>query len=100
MFGVADDDLLIEEDAEPFGGVFVGPGEGERAGGNFAAIARDGEGDFSKPLELRRADEMGSLASEMNAMCDRLMLATARVEAIAVDGKKLDEIELHAAPGQ
>jgi hypothetical protein len=26
--------------------------------------------------------------------------ATARVEAIAVDGKKLDEIELHAAPGQ
>lgn len=51
----------------------------------IAALAekarRIGEGDFSKPLELRRDDEMGSLALEMNAMCDRLTLATARVEA-------------------
>jgi len=33
VFGVADDDLLIEEDAEPFGGVIVGFGEGEGARG-------------------------------------------------------------------
>jgi len=47
VFGVADEDLLLEEDAEPFGGIFIGAGEGEGARGNFAAIAGDGEGDFA-----------------------------------------------------
>ncbi len=51
VFGVADEDLLVEEDTEPFGGVIVGFGEGEGARWDFAAIAWDGEGDFA---EVRR----------------------------------------------
>jgi hypothetical protein len=58
VFGVSDEDLLLEEDAEPFGGVFIGAGEGEGAGGNFASIARDGEGDFAEVGGVRGADEM------------------------------------------
>jgi two-component system, NtrC family, sensor kinase len=33
---------------------------------------RIGRGDFSGPLMLKRRDELGGLASEMNAMCERL----------------------------
>jgi len=58
VFGVADEDLLVEEDAEPFGGVFVGAGEGEDARGDFAAIAGDGEGDFAKVGGVVGSDEM------------------------------------------
>jgi len=46
--GVADDDLLLEEDAEPFGGIFVGFGEGEGSGGDVAAVGGDREGDGAK----------------------------------------------------
>lgn len=43
--GIADDDLLIEENAKPFGGVFVSLREVEGARGNAAPIVGDGEGD-------------------------------------------------------
>jgi signal transduction histidine kinase len=36
---------------------------------------RVGRGDFSGPLHLRQRDELGELAEEMNAMCDRLVEA-------------------------
>jgi hypothetical protein len=58
VFGVTDEDLLLEEDAEPFGGFFVGFGEAEGAGRDFAAIARDGEGDFAEVGGVGGADEM------------------------------------------
>ena len=45
VFGIADRDLLLKEDTEPLGRLFVGIGEGEGARGNFAAIAWDGEGN-------------------------------------------------------
>ena len=56
--GVADDDLLLEVDAEPFGGVFVGFGEGERTRGHAAAVAGDGEGDAANVRRIGGADEM------------------------------------------
>ncbi len=40
---------------------------------------RVGLGDFATPLALRQKDELGELAGEMNAMCERLREATARV---------------------
>ena len=51
---------------------------------------RVGEGDLSGPLEFRQRDELGELASEMNAMCERLGTAqrlaheeaSARIEAL------------------
>jgi len=58
VFGIADDDLLVEENAEPFGGVFVGFGEGEGARGDFAAITGDGEGDFAEIGGVDGADEV------------------------------------------
>ena len=58
IFGIAHDDFLVEEDAEPFGGVFVGAGESEGARGDFAAIARDGEGDFAQVGGVVGPDEM------------------------------------------
>src|SRR5262249_3720184 len=39
-----------------------------------------GEGDFSGPLQLAHKDELGLLATEINAMSDRLVEATRRVE--------------------
>jgi len=48
---VADDDLLLEENTEPFAGVFVGFREGEGARRDLAAIAGDGESDRT---EVRR----------------------------------------------
>src|SRR2546428_6430420 len=39
---------------------------------------RAGAGDFSKPLLLRRHDEMGDVAAEINAMCDRIAEANRR----------------------
>jgi len=49
---------LVEENAEPFGGVFIRAGEGEGARGDFAAIAGDGEGDFAEAGGVGGADEM------------------------------------------
>ncbi len=41
-----------------------------------AKARRVGEGDFSQPLTLKQKDELGLLATEINAMCDRLTEAT------------------------
>lgn len=41
---------------------------------------RIGAGDFSEPLRLRHRDELSLLAEDMNAMCERLAAAGARVE--------------------
>lgn len=50
----------------------------------MAALAnkarRVGEGDLSGPLELPQRDEIGELAAEMNAMCDRLAKARTDLE--------------------
>jgi len=56
--GITNEDLLLEENAEPFGGVFVGFGEGEGAGGDAAAIAGDGESDAGEIGRVIGADEM------------------------------------------
>ncbi|MCC6873039.1 MAG: HAMP domain-containing histidine kinase [Sandaracinaceae bacterium] len=45
-----------------------------------AKLRRVGAGDLSGPIGLRRRDEMGFLAVEIDAMCDRLAQAQARVE--------------------
>jgi len=42
---------------------------------------RAGSGDFSGPLALRQRDEIGELATEINAMCDRLAEANRRAAA-------------------
>ncbi len=41
---------------------------------------RIGVGDFSKPLRLRRKDELSALAEDMNAMCEQLEAAGVRVQ--------------------
>src|SRR5208337_1527318 len=58
VFGVANDDLLLEEDAEPFGGVFVGGGEVESTRGDVAAIVGDGEGDGAEVGGIVGANEV------------------------------------------
>ena len=40
---------------------------------------RIGSGDLSRRLQLAQRDEIGSLAAELNAMCDRLAQAKARL---------------------
>lgn len=55
---IADDDLLLEEDAEPFGGFLIVGWEGEGARGDFAAVGGDGEGDGSEIGGVGGADEM------------------------------------------
>jgi signal transduction histidine kinase len=57
---------------------------------------RIGEGDFSEPLALRSRDEFGVLASEMNAMCERLVLANERIERETVSRIKTLEQLRHA----
>jgi signal transduction histidine kinase len=42
---------------------------------------RMGAGDFSGRLEVKQKDEIGELAEEMNALCDRLTEASHRVTA-------------------
>jgi two-component system, NtrC family, sensor kinase len=54
----------------------------------YQKARRVGEGDFSGPLDLRQHDEIADLATELNAMCDRLedtnrQLATATEARIA-----------------
>lgn len=41
---------------------------------------RVGHGDLTEPLALRQEDEIGELAHEMNAMCERLAAANARLK--------------------
>ena len=41
---------------------------------------RIGAGDFTSPLDLPQKDELGHLATEMNAMCERLSQAQRRIE--------------------
>ncbi len=55
---VTDNDLLIEEHAEPFGGVFVSGGEGESTRGNVARVVGDGEGDGSQVWSIVGADQV------------------------------------------
>jgi two-component system, NtrC family, sensor kinase len=42
---------------------------------------RVGQGDLAGPLDLRQRDEIGELAREVNAMCERLVLANRKTEA-------------------
>ena len=42
---------------------------------------RVGQGDLTGPLELSQRDEIGALAREVNAMCDRLVLANEKTQA-------------------
>ena len=56
--GMANDDLLLEDDAEPFGGVFVGLGEDESARGDTAAITGNGKSDGAKVRGVVGANEM------------------------------------------
>jgi signal transduction histidine kinase len=42
---------------------------------------RAGSGDFSLPLSLRQHDEIGDLARELNAMCERLAEGRRRLDA-------------------
>lgn len=44
-----------------------------------AKAQRVGSGDLSGPVVLAQRDELGQLADEMNAMCDRLRHAQARI---------------------
>lgn len=44
-------------------------------------VRRVGAGDLSDPIVLHQRDEIGILAGEMNAMCDRLAEANDRVRA-------------------
>ncbi len=45
-----------------------------------AKARRIGEGDFTEPLAMKHNDELGLLATEINAMCDRLNEATRNTE--------------------
>lgn len=65
VFGITNDDLLLKEDAEPFGSFFVGFGEGEGAGGNLTAIAGDGKcngADVGGILGAHEVDDGSALA--------------------------------------
>ncbi|MET0413195.1 MAG: HAMP domain-containing protein, partial [Polyangiaceae bacterium] len=42
---------------------------------------RVGQGDLTGPLELGQRDEIGTLAREVNAMCERLVLANEKTQA-------------------
>jgi hypothetical protein len=53
---IADDDALLEEDAEPFSGVLVGVGEGESARRDFAGVGGYGEGDGGEVGGVQGAD--------------------------------------------
>jgi len=61
--GIANDNLLLEEDAEPFSGIFVGFREGERARGNAAAIARNRESNGAEVRGILGANDMDRRAA-------------------------------------
>ncbi len=56
--GIANEDLLLEEHAEPFGGVFVAIGERESVRGNAAAVAGNGESDTAQVGREGGADQV------------------------------------------
>ncbi len=58
VFGIADDNLLLEVDAEPFGGAFVVLRKSEGARRNLAAIAGDRQSDAAKLWRIGCADEV------------------------------------------
>ncbi len=57
---------------------------------------RIGAGDLSRRIPVRGRDEIGELASEMNAMCDRLLEAHVRLAAEAEAKLKATEQLRHA----
>ncbi len=57
-FGIADDNLLLEKNAEPFGGVFLVLREGESAERNFAAVGGDRQVDGRDVRGIICANEM------------------------------------------
>jgi two-component system, NtrC family, sensor kinase len=56
-----------------------------------AKARRVGAGDLTGPLSLRQRDELGVLAEEMNAMCERL--AQSHEEVVAATGAKIAALE-------
>jgi len=58
VFGITDDDLLLKEHAEPFGGFFVGFRKSKGACGNTATIAGDGESDGAEVGGVGGANDM------------------------------------------
>ncbi len=57
---------------------------------------RVGAGDPGEPLDLAQNDEIGFLASEMNAMCDRLAAANSKAAAEAAARQRAQEQLRHA----
>jgi signal transduction histidine kinase len=57
---------------------------------------RIGSGDLSQRLALSRNDEIGTLAAEMNVMCDQLIAAQERFRAEADAKAKAEEQVRHA----
>jgi len=55
---IADEDLLLEKHAEPFGGVIVAFGEWECVRGNAAAVTRNGKCDAAQIGRKDGADQM------------------------------------------
>jgi signal transduction histidine kinase len=51
---------------------------GRPAGQLMAKVRRIGSGDLGGPLHLQHCDELGDIASEMNAMCEKLTAAQQR----------------------
>lgn len=56
--GIANDNLLLKENAEPFAGVLVGFREGKSADGDTAAIARNGERDGAEVRRIIGTNQM------------------------------------------
>src|SRR5262249_35056271 len=57
-----------------------------------AKARRVGTGDLTGPLELAQRDELGVLAGEMNAMCDRLGQSQAEVVAATEQRRHADRL--------
>lgn len=55
-----------------------------------------GSGDPGEPLDMRQNDEIGFLAREMNAMCDRLEAANSKAEAEAAARARAQDELKHA----
>ena len=43
-------------------------------------VQRVGKGDFSGPVQLKSTDELGSLGTALNEMCDQLSRATRKLD--------------------
>src|SRR5262249_20188988 len=56
-----------------------------------AKARRVGAGDLAGPLTLRQRDELGVLAEEMNAMCERL--STSHEEVVTANSAKIAALE-------